>query len=97
MLPYLVAGAIGAIWASSRGPNASYKKARILGPKTGISYEADEFKAGVVLVKAKDGTTCVFTKKQPPEHGFVFQRGEGNPAVIRIIKSDFIDEKPEAT
>lgn len=92
MIPYLVAGAIGALWAQTRSPNSQFKKARVLGPKTGISYEVDEFKAGVVLVKAKDGTTAVFTKKVPPEHGFIFQRGEGNPAVIRLIRSDFLDE-----
>lgn len=94
MLPYVIAATIGAVWATRRGPNVSFSKKTMLGPKTGLTYQVDDYtKAGMVMVKAKDGTIVVLTKRPGGQSGFVFQHSTGNPKVVELIKSDFLEPK----
>lgn len=91
MIPYLAAALVGGIFASRKRPAVAHKKKSAIGPRSGITYEVDDFaSAGLVLVKAPDGTVASFSRKTPPDFGFEFVRGNGNAAVIDLIKKDFL-------
>lgn len=91
MLPYLAAMVVGGILVQRKRPAVAHKKKTAIGPRSGVTYEVDDFTtAGVVLVKAPDGTVVSFARKTPPARGFDFVRGAGNAQVIELIKKDFL-------
>jgi hypothetical protein len=91
MLPYLAAMVVGGILVQRRRPSVSHVKKTALGPRSGITYLVDDFaSAGLVLVKAPDGSVASFARQTPPQKGFEFVRGTGNPRVIDLIKKDFL-------
>lgn len=92
MLPYIVAGVAGMLFAQRGRPAVSHSKTTALGPRSGVKYQVDDFStAGLVLVKAPDGATVVsFRRKRPPESGFILVNAIGNPKVVDIIKKDFL-------
>lgn len=91
MLPYLAAMVVGGILVQRKRPAVKHTKKVAIGPRSGVTYEVDDFtSAGVVLVRAPDGTVVAFASKTPPDHGFSFVKGTGNSRVIDIIKKDFL-------
>ena len=93
MLPYVAAAVVGAIFMQKKRPATDHKKRSAIGPKTGIVYEVDDFpKAGVIFVKAPDGTQVSFKRREPPAVGFEFVKAVGNPRVVEILRRDFSEE-----
>ena len=91
MLPYLAAMVVGGILVQRRRPSVAHSKKTAIGPRSGITYQVDDFtSAGMVLVKAPDGTVVSFARMTPPKTGFEFVRGTGNPRVIELVKKDFL-------
>jgi hypothetical protein len=89
MIPYLAAAVVGAIFVQRKRPAVAHVKKTVLG-RSGVSYEADDFTtAGMVILKAPDGTIATFARKAPPEFGYVFVQGQGDPRVVEVIKRDF--------
>jgi len=90
MLPYLAAALIGGIFVQRKRPAVTHVKKTVLG-RSGVSYEADDFtSAGMVILKAPDGTIATFARKVPPEFGYSFVTAQGNPRVVEVIKRDFL-------
>lgn len=88
MLPYIAAAIAGAVFVQRKRPAVAHAKKTILG-RSGVTYEADDFSgAGIVVLKAPDGTIATFAARTPPAVGFEFVSGHGNPKVIDLIKSD---------
>jgi hypothetical protein len=91
MLPYFAAAVVGAIFVQRKRPAVTHVKKTVLG-RSGVSYEADDFtSAGMVILKAPDGTIATFARKAPPEFGYVFVQGKGDPRVIALIQKDFVE------
>lgn len=95
MLPYLAAMVVGGILVQRKRPAVAHKKKTAIGPRSGVTYEVDDFTtAGLIIVKSPDGTIVAFARKASmgttPDKGFDFVRGHGNAQVIELIKKDFM-------
>lgn len=90
--PIVIAGAFGALVASSRGTKTRVVKRDLVGPRTGLRYRAEELPdAGMLVVYAPDAV-CTFVRKSAG--GFHLLRAEGHPRSIEIIRSDIAPEVP---
>jgi hypothetical protein len=92
VLPYIVAGIAGMLFAQRGRPAVSHSKTTALGPRSGVKYQIDDFStAGLVLVKAPDNVTVVSLRRnRPPKTGFIVVNAVGNPKVIDVITKDFL-------
>lgn len=85
MLPYVIAGLVGAAIVGRNKPKSNIRKSRVLG-LSGNSYEAEEVEGlGVFVVYMHDGSRGVFSKTQS---GLAFSHGVGNPEAIEVMRSD---------
>lgn len=86
MWPYLVIGAIGALWANSRAPSTKVEKSKAYGPKTGIQWDTELLPELGVLVVHKAGARVVFERR--PE-GLKAVKAGGDPKIVALIRKDF--------
>lgn len=87
-VPYLIAGAVGALIAGRNSPRAQIQKMKAFGPKTGIVYDVDLVPhLGIVIIHGP-GASGVFQQHAPPKMGFMFVRGRGTPEAIEAMKKD---------
>ncbi len=98
MYKYAAAALVGAALVIGARPKTTVKKMKLIGPKTGATYEVEDFPdAGFMVVKAKDGSRAVFQRKAAsPEGGpgFAWQHGRGQSATLRAIYRDVVGEPP---
>jgi hypothetical protein len=86
MLPYVIAGIIGAGLMGRTKSKSTIKKMALLGPRSGITYEAENVDGlGLYIVHAPDGSRGVFVQG---EEGFTFSRGMGSPETIAAMRDD---------
>lgn len=105
MIKSLAAAAlVGAVVAYGFRPTRTkVKKMAMLGPKTGATYDVEDFvDAGFTLIKAADGSTAVFQRASASpmtmgQRGFTWQHGKGKPQTLRAIYLDVIGEPPPAS
>lgn len=75
-------------------PRTTYEKMRALGSRSGSTYEIEDFtSAGFVVVRAIDGSVGVLSRRLPHDPrgaGFDWARGNGNPATLKLMHTDFI-------
>lgn len=90
---------IGAFLASRSKPKTRCEKKALLGPKTGATYQVEDFvDAGFLVVTAADGSHGIFMRSSArPEGGagVVWQHGRGNPETLRAIYLDLLGEPPK--
>lgn len=67
-------------------PTTRFRKYSVVGPKTGLTYEAEDIPEAGVLVVRGPGASAAFLRKEGG--GFVFYNGAGNPDVMRRIVMD---------
>jgi len=86
MIPYLVAGIVGAYLANRRTPAAKVNKMKCIGPVTGLTYEVEEFpEANSIIVRLN--RSCVSLCKT--SDGFRLLKADGDSTDIQSIKKDF--------
>lgn len=86
----IAAAVVGALAMGSTKPRTPYEKKTSMGPRSGLTYEVEDFpNAGFVVVRAPDGSEGVFSRKPPPETGFAWSRGRGNPGTLGAMRADF--------
>lgn len=94
------AALVGAALAFGTRPKTTVKKLQLIGPKTGATYQVEEFPdVGFMLVKAADGSQAVFQRKAASPTGgagFAWQHGRGRPETLRAIHLDIVGEPPPA-
>lgn len=89
MLLPAAAAIIGALVMGTTKPRTSYEKKRAMGPRSGITYEVEDFLgAGFIVVRAPDASEAVFSRRQGAA-GFDWSRGRGNAATLRLMRADF--------
>lgn len=89
MLPYVIAGVIGAWAAHSRSPRAKHKKYTSFGPCTGAVWQVEAFpELGIFSVRS--GPNVATFRLQDGRNTLVNYRGD--PTVLEAIKKDFITE-----
>lgn len=100
MYKFAAAALVGAALVYGVRPKTRVKKLKIIGPKTGATYQVEEFpEAGFMLVKAADGSVAVFQRKAASPGGgagFAWQHGKGRSETLRAIYRDVIGEPPPA-
>lgn len=86
MMPLVIAGLAG-MWIGGRdAPRTKLQKMRLLGPRTGLQYDAEVVPhLEVVILYAQDGTMAMFQKA---EKGFSFLRATGSPETVGLMKQD---------
>lgn len=91
MLLPAAAAVIGALVMGATKPRTRYEKKSAMGPRSGITYEVEDFPAaGFIVVRAPDGTEGVFSRRLPSDGtGFEWSRGRGNPGTLKLMRNDF--------
>lgn len=90
----LAAAMVGALVMGTTKPRTAFEKKRMLGPRSGVTYEVEDFVgAGFVVVRAPDGAEGVLVRRMG-RVGFDWSRGRGNPATLRLMQSDFATPPP---
>ena len=88
MVGHLVLIGIGALIASSRAPRAQCRKLTVLGPRSGLSYQAEHYpESGFVIAFGPGEARVTFEKQNDGSYRYV--RGIGRADVISLIRSDF--------
>lgn len=88
MWTYLIAGVVGALYATRKKPVTKVIKHECFGSRSGTKYLVEEIpETGVVVVRANDGSVAVM--RRTVANSFALDRGRGNPNTIRLIESDF--------
>jgi hypothetical protein len=86
MIPLVIAGIAGMFFAGRNAPRTMLQKMTLLGPRTGLVYDAEVVpRLEIAIIYAKDGTMAMFQKG---EKGFSFLRAVGNPEVVSLMKQD---------
>jgi hypothetical protein len=86
MIPYLVAGVIGAYLANRRAPASKVNKLKCIGPVTGLTYEVEELpEADSIIVRIN--RTCVSLRKT--KDGYRLLKATGDTTDIQSIRQDF--------
>ena len=89
MLVPAVALVVGALAMGATKPRTPYEKNRSMGPRSGITYEVEDFVgAGFIVVRAPDGTEGVLSRRQGTA-GFEWSRGRGHPGTLKAMRADF--------
>lgn len=82
----LLAGAAGVLYARRSQPKTPFSKKTVLGVKTGVTYEVEDFRdAGFIRVQAPDGSQGIFeyaALQTPGSPGFIWRSGKGQPATL---------------
>lgn len=81
-------------------PKTKCEKKTILGPKTGVTYDVEDFReAGFIIVKAPDGSQGVFEYaglSTPGAVGFLWRQGRGQPKTMQGMFADLGARVPRA-
>ena len=86
MIPLVIAGLAGMFFAGRNAPRTMLQKMKLLGPRSGLCYDAELVpRLDVVIIYAEDGTMAMFQKA---ENGFSFLRATGNPQIVELMKKD---------
>lgn len=89
MLVPAVALVVGALAMGATKPRTPYEKKRAMGPRSGITYEVEDFVgAGFIVVRAPDGSEGVLSRRQGAA-GFEWSRGRGHPGTLKHMRADF--------
>jgi hypothetical protein len=92
---------LGAVLMARGRPKTRCVKKSLLGPKTGATYQVEDFTdAGFIVVTSADGSRAIFQRKAATPgggRGFAWQHGRGNPASLRAIYTDIMGEEPPKT
>lgn len=89
MLVPAIAAVVGALVMGVTKPRTGCEKKRSLGPRSGLTYEVEDFvSAGFVVVRAPDGSEAVLVRRQG-RAGFDWSRGRGNPQTLAHMRADF--------
>ncbi len=89
MLFPAVALVVGALAMGATKPRTPYEKKRAMGPRSGITYEVEDFTgAGFIVVRAPDGSEGVLSRRQGSA-GFEWSRGRGHPGTLKHMRADF--------
>ena len=87
MFPYVVAGVVGAILMGRTKPKTSFAKLKLLGPHSGLQYEAEDFPDfRVVVLHAPDGSVCSFQKGADGRWSVL--KGRGNEQTLQRMIAD---------
>jgi len=71
-------------------PKTKAKKLLVLGPKSGLQWQAEDFPELGALIVRGSGAWAVFRRK-PDGVGLVFDHGDGDRNALRLLVRDFID------
>lgn len=87
IVPIVIASVVGgAVLMGARSPKTRVVKTNVIGPRTGITYRAEEFpETGFLVVYAPDAIATFMRKRGG---GFMFVRGRGHPTSLEIMRSD---------
>lgn len=108
MYPILGAMAVGALLMGRTKPKTACVKKVVLGPRSGLTYQIEEFPAaGFVVARAPDGSTGVFRRGGPSPPGgapvapsetsaFAYSHGRGHPQTMVKMMADFGVSLPNA-
>lgn len=89
MLIPAVAAVVGALVMGATKPRTSCEKKRSLGPKSGLTYDVEDFAAaGFIVVRAPDGAEGVLVRRQG-KPGFDWSKGRGRPETLASMRADF--------
>lgn len=93
MLLPAAAAIVGALVMGATKPKTSFERKRSLGPRSGITYDVEDFVgAGFIVVRAPDGSEAVFSRRTPGDPagaGFEWSRGRGHPGTLKLMRADF--------
>jgi len=75
-------------------PETGVRKLLCLGPRSGLVYPVEDFaEIGVIVVRAPNkGAVAQFQRlsvREPGRPGLVYQTGQGDPELLRLIREDF--------
>lgn len=94
---YITAAAalIGALLVSRTKPKTACKKKVMLGPRSGVTWQVEDFEdAGFIVVRGPGDEVGVFSRARG-RPGFVWHHGRGRPEVLKAMHDDLIP--PAAT
>jgi hypothetical protein len=89
MIP-LILSAVAGMWVAGRNrPATQVRKREIIGPRTGIVYQADDMSGSgvVILTVPGEGKATLLKRSQSP--GFVIHMVSGSAKLVSAIKEDF--------
>ena len=85
----VIAAVVGALAMGTTKPRTSFSRARTLGPRSGVTYDVEDFQgAGFIVVRAPDGSEGVFSRKARGT-GFDWSRGRGHAGTLKLMRADF--------
>ena len=101
MLPVLVGAVLGAVLMGRTKPKTRAVKKQVLGARSGVSYEVEDFEAaGFVVVVAPDGSRGVFRRRparsvRPGQCAYEWHDGTGEPTTLHAMFEDVCGPRPE--
>jgi len=85
---------VGALLTYRLAPKTKCEKKQLLGPKSGKTYQVEDFvDTGFVVVKADDGSIGVFSRRANGAPGYDWRQGKGSPATLAQIYRDMTGEE----
>ncbi len=88
MLPYVIVGLLGAVIAQRRGPRTKCKKLTCIGPRSGQTYQVEEFPdSGFIVVRLGTGVGTFQKNKGSP--GYTLTAAKGSKKAIDHMVTDF--------
>jgi hypothetical protein len=90
MIPYLIAGCVGALLVNNTKPKTRVNKLKCIGPRTGTLYLVEELPQAGLLIVHYAGATGTFERRGTT--GLHIIRGLGHPAALKLMKKDFESE-----
>ena len=87
MWPVIGAAIVGALFAKSRAPKTRVKKLVVLGTRSGMTWEVEDFPELAVVHVRGNNVKAVF--RRVGTNGFAFDHGEGDRKILRWLLLDF--------
>ena len=90
MWPLVGAAIVGALFARGKAPKTKAKKLDVLGARSGITWHAEDFPELDTVIVRGEGAWAVF-RRNADGVGLVFDHGNGDRNVLRLLVKDFVD------
>lgn len=88
MWPIIGAAVAGALAMARTKPRTDVVKSRVIGPRSGQSYEVEDFpQLGVLIARMPSGTYAAFERRTDGP-GYRFRQGKGPPHEIAALVGD---------
>jgi hypothetical protein len=87
MIPYLIAGLVGALVSNRGKPTSSVKKRQIIGARSGLDYEVDDLTESGIIIVHGPGAVGAFQRKDDGP-GYKWLKGSGDRHVLAAMIGD---------